>query len=65
MAAAHQPVQREHSLTLLSIVTGESYGKDVAKWEAWWKAQQAGTWKPPQPPKKQEPPVPPSGSVKS
>jgi len=68
MAAAHQPVQREHSLTLLSIVTGESYGKDLAKWEAWWKAQQAGTWKPPkppQPPKKQERPAPTSGSVKS
>jgi HEAT repeat protein/surface antigen-like variable number repeat protein len=68
MAAAHQPAQREHSLTLLTIITGEQYGRDVAKWEAWWKAQKAGTWKPPkppQPPKKQEPPAPAPSTVKS
>jgi HEAT repeat protein len=67
MAAAHLPAQREHSLVLLSIITGEKYGRDVAKWEAWWKAQKAGTWKPPkppQPPKKEQPPPPPS-TVKS
>jgi len=68
MAAAHQPAQREHSLTLLTIITGESYGKDVAKWESWWKAQKAGTWKPPkppQPPKKPQPPGPAPPTVKS
>ena len=69
MAAAHQPAQQQHSLTLLTIITGEKFGKDLAKWDAWWKAQQAGTWKPPkppQPPKKEEPPTkkPPS-TVKS
>jgi len=69
MASAHQPAQREHSLVLLSLITGETYGKDVAKWKDWWKAMQAGTWKPPKPPeapkkKEKQPPVPPS-SVKS
>ncbi len=68
MAEAHQPAQRERSLTLLTIITGESYGKDMAKWKAWWKAQKAGTWKPPkppEPPKKREPPAPPPASVES
>ena len=68
MAAAHQPAQMEHSVTLLTIITGEQYGKDPAKWEAWWKAQQAGTWKPPkppEPPKKKEPMAPPPSTVKS
>ena len=68
MASAHQPAQREHSLVLLSLITGETYGKDLAKWKDWWKAQQAGTWKPPKPPeapKKKEPPAVPPSSVKS
>jgi len=50
MAGAKQPAQREHSITLLTIITGEKHGKDVAKWKAWWKAQKAGTWAPPKKP---------------
>ncbi len=68
MAASHLPAQMERSLTLLSIITGEPYGRDLAKWEAWWKAQKAGAWKPPkppEPPKKQEPAAKPPSSVKS
>ena len=61
LAGARQPVQREHSLTLLSMVTGESYGKDVDKWRAWWKAQQAGKWSPPKP----AAPAPPKKTTKT
>jgi hypothetical protein len=61
LAGAKQPSQREHSLTLLTLVTGEKYGKDVDKWRAWWKAQQAGKWSPPKP----EEPAPPSKTTKT
>jgi len=64
MAAAKMPAQRERSVVVLSIVTGEQYGRDVEKWKAWWKAQQAGTWSPPHN-KKQEEPAPAPKSVKS
>jgi HEAT repeat protein len=46
IAGARQPVQREHAVVLLTLVTGEDYGRDVGKWQAWWKAQKAGTWSP-------------------
>ncbi len=59
LAGAKHPAQREHSLTLLTMVTGETYGKDLDKWRAWWKAQQAGKWSPPKPPE------PPSKTTKT
>jgi hypothetical protein len=42
MVGIKQPVQREHAVILLSLISGEKYGRDAAKWQAWWKAQKAG-----------------------
>jgi hypothetical protein len=65
MAAAKQPAQRERSVVVLTIITGESYGRDAEKWKAWWKAMKAGTWTPPPDKKKEEEPTPPPKTVKS
>jgi hypothetical protein len=65
MAAAKQPAQRERSVVVLTIITGEQYGRDAEKWKAWWKAQKAGTWTPPGNKKKDEESTPPSKTVKS
>ena len=53
MAGAKQPAQREHSLTLLVMVSGQNYGRDAEKWKAWWTALKKGL-----PPPKSEPPAP-------
>jgi hypothetical protein len=53
MAGAKQPIQREHSLTLLAMVSGQNYGRDAEKWKAWWTALKKGL-----PPPKPEPPAP-------
>jgi len=57
MAGAKQPTQREHSLTLLTLVSGQKYGRDAEKWKAWWAALKKGL-----PPPKAEPAAPASGS---
>ena len=57
MAGAKQPTQREHSLTLLTLVSGQSYGRDAEKWKAWWTAIKKGL-----PPPKSEPAAPAAGS---
>jgi len=40
MAEANQPSSRDFALILLSEISGEKYGTDVAKWKAWWAEQQ-------------------------
>ncbi len=42
IVGANQPAQREHSLTLLAIVSGQDYGRDPEKWKAWWAAVKKG-----------------------
>jgi hypothetical protein len=53
MVGAKQPTQREHSLTLLTMVSGENYGREPEKWKAWWAALKKGS-----PPPKSPPPPP-------
>jgi HEAT repeat protein/surface antigen-like variable number repeat protein len=53
MVSAKQPTQREHSLTLLTTISGEKYGRDPEKWRAWWSATKKGL-----PPPKADPPKP-------
>jgi len=62
MVGIKQPVQREHAVVLLTLISGEKYGRDATKWQAWWKTQKAG----PAPPKKKEAatPKPTSGGQK-
>jgi len=50
LVGAKQPTQREHSLTLLTLVSGEKYGRNPAMWKAWWAALKKGL-----PPPKAEP----------
>ncbi len=56
MVGAKQPTQREHSLTLLTMVSGQKYGRDPEKWKAWWAALKKGV-----PPPKAGPPKPGPG----
>ena len=53
IVGAKQPAQREHSLTLLAMVSGQNYGRDPEKWKAWWTAVKKGL-----PPPKSEPAAP-------
>jgi len=53
IVGAKQPAQREHSLTLLAMVSGQDYGRDPEKWKAWWAAVKKGL-----PPPKSEPAAP-------
>lgn len=57
IAGAKQPAQREHSLTLLTMVSGQDYGRDPEKWKAWWAAVKKGL-----PPPKFEAAPPGAGS---
>jgi Surface antigen variable number repeat/HEAT repeats len=50
MVGAKQPTQREHSLTLLTIVSGQNYGRDPGKWKEWWAAVKKGAPPPKSPP---------------
>ena len=57
IVGAKHPAQREHSLTLLTMVSGEDYGRDPEKWKAWWAAVKKGL-----PPPKSGPGAPGAGS---
>jgi HEAT repeat protein/surface antigen-like variable number repeat protein len=42
MVGVKHPTQREYSLTLLTMVSGENYGREPEKWKAWWAALKKG-----------------------
>lgn len=39
MAGAKLHHQRNHALTLLTLISGEDFGTDADKWQAWWASQ--------------------------
>jgi len=42
LAEARQPTGHNHALTILGMVTGKDYGRDVKKWKTWWAEQKKG-----------------------